>query len=211
MAVAHARWSKRVRTHAGKVLFSRSAQEKKLGRIVDPRLCGDDEHHDAARLCRSGTAQKGAGLAGLAGPPARPGTSQDFRSMGLVHRLHRAISSPASGLGNDDSSPDQEGDRRRALPVEIWTRFMKRRPFRAWRVAAPARALGRAIHSPRRLPTANVPMAAGAHRHPKVAEPGFRPVPIERAVSMAGSSTGCSGGADWGGRVLRSVRSRNAA
>jgi penicillin-binding protein 1A len=160
----------RVRTHAGKVLFSRSAQ--KLGRIVDPRYVAMMNTMMRETL-QIGTAQK----AQLAGWPAagKTGTSQDFRDAWFIGYTGHLVT--GVWLGNDDSSPTRKATGG-GLPVEIWTRFMKS-AHQGVAVAALPGLGGPSFASA--LPTANVPMPPA----PIVTQgggSGVRPVPIERGL-----------------------------
>jgi penicillin-binding protein 1A len=107
----------RVRNHAGKVLFARSAQS--LGRIVEPRYVAMMNTMMRETLL-IGTAQK----AQLPGWPAagKTGTSQDFRDAWFIGYTGHLVT--GVWLGNDDSSPTKKATGG-GLPVEIWTRFMK--------------------------------------------------------------------------------------
>src|SRR5512132_789720 len=107
----------RVRTHAGKVLFSRTAQ--KLGRIVAPRYVAIMNAMLRETL-QLGTAQK----AQLAGWPAagKTGTSQDFRDAWFIGYTGHLVA--GVWVGNDDSSPTKKATAG-SLPVEIWSRFMR--------------------------------------------------------------------------------------
>src|SRR2546429_2102002 len=107
----------RVRTHAGKILFARTPQT--LGRIVEPRYVGMMNAMMRETLI-SGTAQK----AQLPGWPAagKTGTSQDFRDAWFIGYTGHLVT--GVWLGNDDSSPTKKATGG-ALPVDIWSRFMK--------------------------------------------------------------------------------------
>jgi penicillin-binding protein 1A len=160
----------RVRTHAGKVLFSRTAQ--KLGRIVDPRYVAMMNAMMRETL-QIGTAQK----AQLAGWPAagKTGTSQDFRDAWFIGYTGHLVT--GVWLGNDDSSPTRKATGG-GLPVEIWTRFMKT-AHQGVAVAALPGLGGPSFASA--LPAANVPLPPA----PIVAQgggSGVRPAPIERGL-----------------------------
>ena len=107
----------RVRTRAGKILFTHVPQ--KLGRIIEP-------HHVAMMNAMmretlvSGTAQR-AQLPGWAAA-GKTGTSQDFRDAWFVGYTGHLVT--GVWLGNDDSSPTKKATGG-ALPVDIWSRFMK--------------------------------------------------------------------------------------
>jgi penicillin-binding protein 1A len=107
----------RVRTHAGKVLYSRDQQN--LGRIVEPRYVAMMNGMMRETLL-IGTAQK----AQVPGWPAagKTGTSQDFRDAWFIGYTAHLVT--GVWLGNDDSSPTKKATGG-GLPVEIWTRFMK--------------------------------------------------------------------------------------
>jgi penicillin-binding protein 1A len=160
----------RVRTHAGKVLFSRSAQ--KLGRIVDPRYVAMMNTMMRETL-QIGTAQK----AQLAGWPVagKTGTSQDFRDAWFIGYTGHLVT--GVWLGNDDSSPTRKATGG-GLPVEIWTRFMKS-AHQGVAIAALPGLGGPSFASA--LPTANVPMPPA----PIITQgggSGVRPAPIERGL-----------------------------
>ncbi len=107
----------RVRSSAGKVLFSRSSQE--LGRIIEARYVAMMNAMMRETLT-IGTAQK----AQLAGWPAagKTGTSQDFRDAWFIGYTAHLVT--GVWLGNDDSSPTRKATGG-GLPVEIWSRVMK--------------------------------------------------------------------------------------
>ena len=96
----------RVRTHAGKMLYTRAAQ--KLGRIIDPRYVAMMNAMMRETL-QIGTAQK-AQLAGLAG--RRQDRHQPGFPRCLVHRLHRPPRHRRLARQRRFLA-DQEGDRRR--------------------------------------------------------------------------------------------------
>ena len=160
----------RVRTHAGKVLYARTAQ--KLGRIIDPRYVAMMNTMMRETL-QIGTAQK----AQLAGWPAagKTGTSQDFRDAWFIGYTGHLVT--GVWLGNDDSSPTKKATGG-GLPVEIWTRFMK------------SRASGRAGRGPAGLGRAIIRLGAAAANVPMPPAPivaqgggsGVRPAPIERGL-----------------------------
>ena len=146
----------RVRTHGGKVLFSRTAQ--KLGRIVDPRYVAMMNTMMRETL-QIGTAQK-AQLRGLAG--RRQDRHQPGFPRCLVHRLyrpsrHRRLARQRRLL------PDQEGDRGRPAGGDLDPLHEDRPSGRGGRGPA---GLGRAII---RLGAAGGERsdAAGAHRRPR--------------------------------------------
>jgi penicillin-binding protein 1A len=107
----------RVRTTAGKALYTRSNQS--FGRIIEPRYVAMMNQMMRETL-RSGTA-KAAQLPGwpVAG---KTGTSQDFRDAWFIGYTAQLVT--GVWLGNDDSSPTKKATGG-GLPVEIWSRFMK--------------------------------------------------------------------------------------
>jgi penicillin-binding protein 1A len=107
----------RVRTPAGKVLFSRAAQN--LGRIVEPRHVGMMNTMMRETLL-IGTAQK-AQLPGWQAA-GKTGTSQEFRDAWFIGYTGHLVT--GVWLGNDDSSPTKKATGG-GLPVEIWSRVMK--------------------------------------------------------------------------------------
>ena len=107
----------RVRTRAGKILFMHAPQ--KLGRIIEPRHVAMMNAMMRETLV-SGTAQR-AQLPGWAAA-GKTGTSQDFRDAWFVGYTGHLVT--GVWLGNDDSSPTKKATGG-ALPVDIWSRFMK--------------------------------------------------------------------------------------
>ena len=107
----------RVRTRAGKILFTHAPQ--KLGRIIEPRHVAMMNAMMRETLV-SGTAQR-AQLPGWAAA-GKTGTSQDFRDAWFVGYTGHLVT--GVWLGNDDSSPTKKATGG-ALPVDIWSRFMK--------------------------------------------------------------------------------------
>ena len=107
----------RVRTRAGKILFTHAPQ--KLGRIIEPRHIAMMNAMMRETLV-SGTAQR-AQLPGWAAA-GKTGTSQDFRDAWFVGYTGHLVT--GVWLGNDDSSPTKKATGG-ALPVDIWSRFMK--------------------------------------------------------------------------------------
>src|SRR5262245_3361320 len=107
----------RVRTPAGKVLFTRA--EQNFGRIIEPRYVGMMNAMMRETLT-IGTAQK----AQLSGWPAagKTGTSQDFRDAWFIGYTAHLVT--GVWLGNDDSSPTKKATGG-GMPVEIWARVMK--------------------------------------------------------------------------------------
>jgi penicillin-binding protein 1A len=107
----------RVRTTAGKTLYTRTAPN--FGRIIDARYVGmmNAMMHETLT---SGTAHS----AQLAGWPAagKTGTSQDFRDAWFIGYTGHLVT--GIWLGNDDSSPTKKATGG-GLPVEIWSHFMK--------------------------------------------------------------------------------------
>ena len=107
----------RVRTRAGKILFTHAPQ--KLGRIIEPRHIAMMNAMMRETLV-SGTAQR-AQLPGWAAA-GKTGTSQDFRDAWFVGYTGHLVT--GVWIGNDDSSPTKKATGG-ALPVDIWSRFMK--------------------------------------------------------------------------------------
>jgi penicillin-binding protein 1A len=107
----------RVRTHNGKVLYSRAPQN--FGRIVEPRYVAMLNAMMRETLT-IGTAQK-AQVPGWQAA-GKTGTSQDFRDAWFIGYTSRLIT--GVWLGNDDSSPTKKMTGG-GLPVEIWTRLMR--------------------------------------------------------------------------------------
>src|SRR5438876_3599232 len=107
----------RVRNHASKILFTHAPQ--KLGRIIEPRHIAMMNAMMRETLV-SGTAQR-AQLPGWAAA-GKTGTSQDFRDAWFVGYTGHLVT--GVWLGNDDSSPTKKATGG-ALPVDIWSRFMK--------------------------------------------------------------------------------------
>jgi penicillin-binding protein 1A len=107
----------RVRTHSGKVLYSRATAN--LGRIVEPRYVAMMNAMMRETLT-IGTAQK-AQVPGWSAA-GKTGTSQDFRDAWFIGYTSHLVT--GVWLGNDDSSPTKKATGG-GLPVEIWTRFMR--------------------------------------------------------------------------------------
>ena len=107
----------RIRTAHGKTLYARNAPP--LGRVVDPRYVAMMNAMMRETLI-SGTARK----ADLPGWPAagKTGTSQDFRDAWFVGYTSKLVT--GVWFGNDDASPTRKATGG-ALPVEVWSRFMK--------------------------------------------------------------------------------------
>jgi penicillin-binding protein 1A len=107
----------RVRTPAGKVLFTRKPQS--LGRVVEPRQVAMMNAMMRETII-SGTAQK----AQVLGWPAagKTGTSQDFRDAWFVGYTSHLVA--GVWIGNDDSSPMKKATGG-GLPVDIWSRLMR--------------------------------------------------------------------------------------
>jgi penicillin-binding protein 1A len=107
----------RVRTTAGKTLYLRRSDE--LGRIIEARHVAQMNAMMRETL-RIGTAKQ-AQI-----PPwqaaGKTGTSQDFRDAWFVGYTAHLVT--GVWLGNDDSSPTKKATGG-ALPVDIWSRFMK--------------------------------------------------------------------------------------
>jgi penicillin-binding protein 1A len=107
----------RVRTAAGKTLYTRSAPN--FGRVVDARYVGmmNGMMHETLT---TGTAHS-AQLAGWQAA-GKTGTSQDYRDAWFVGYTGHLVT--GVWLGNDDSSPTRKATGG-GLPVEIWSHFMK--------------------------------------------------------------------------------------
>src|SRR5262249_7014703 len=107
----------RVRTPAGKVLYTRKPQD--LGRTVGPRYAPMMNARMRETIV-SGTARNAQLRTGPAA--GKTGTSQDFRDawfLGYTAHLVAGV-----WIGNDDSSPMKKATGG-GLPVEIWSRLMK--------------------------------------------------------------------------------------
>jgi penicillin-binding protein 1A len=137
----------RVRTLRGKTLYSRPTPT--LGRVIDPRYVAMMNTMMRETLT-SGTARK----ADLPGWPAagKTGTSQDFRDAWFIGYTSQLVT--GVWFGNDDSSPTRHATGG-ALPVEVWSRFMK------------------AAHQG--VPVSNLPL--GSSGVASLAEPGLSPAP----------------------------------
>jgi penicillin-binding protein 1A len=107
----------RVRTVAGKPLYTRSTQG--FGRVIEPRYVAMMNQMMRETL-RTGTA-KAAQLPGWSAA-GKTGTSQDFRDAWFVGYTAQLVT--GVWLGNDDSSPTKKATGG-GLPVEIWSRFMR--------------------------------------------------------------------------------------
>ena len=107
----------RVRNHAGKILYSRAAQN--FGRIIEPRYVAMMNAMMRETLTM-GTAQK-AQLPGWTAA-GKTGTSQDFRDAWFIGYTSHLVT--GVWIGNDDSSPTRKATGG-GLPVEIWSRVMK--------------------------------------------------------------------------------------
>jgi len=107
----------RVRTLRGKTIYSRATPT--LGRVIDPRYVAMMNTMMRETLI-SGTARK----ADLPGWPAagKTGTSQDFRDAWFIGYTSQLVT--GVWFGNDDSTPTRHATGG-ALPVEVWSRFMK--------------------------------------------------------------------------------------
>jgi penicillin-binding protein 1A len=107
----------RVRTLRGKTLYARPRPT--LGRVIDPRAVAMMNTMMRETIV-SGTARK----ADLPGWPAagKTGTSQDFRDAWFIGYTSQLVT--GVWFGNDDSSPTRHATGG-ALPVEVWSRFMK--------------------------------------------------------------------------------------
>jgi penicillin-binding protein 1A len=107
----------RVRTVAGKTLYTRSAPN--FGRVIDARYVGmmNGMMHETLT---SGTAHS-AQLTGWQAA-GKTGTSQDYRDAWFIGYTGHLVT--GVWLGNDDSSPTRKATGG-GLPVEIWSHFMK--------------------------------------------------------------------------------------
>jgi penicillin-binding protein 1A len=143
----------RVRTLRGKTLYSRPTPT--LGRVIDPRYVAMMNTMMRETLA-SGTARK----ADLPGWPAagKTGTSQDFRDAWFIGYTSQLVT--GVWFGNDDSSPTRHATGG-ALPVEVWSRFMKAAHQGVPVSSLPAATGGLAslAESPSGLPPAPVPPA----------------------------------------------------
>ena len=154
---------------------------RRLGRIVDGRYVAMMNAMMQETLV-TGTAHAAALPDRQAA--GKTGTSQDFRDAWFVG--YTSHSSPGVWLGNDDSSPDQEGDRRRHAGRDL-------EPFNAR--GTPGRRAGRAAWTGRRR-------ADGERRpcHPPPSRARLLPTAARHRTkspaSIPGCSTACSGGAD---------------
>jgi penicillin-binding protein 1A len=107
----------RVRTLRGKTIYSRPTPT--LGRVIDPRYVAMMNTMMRETVI-SGTARK-ADLPGWAAA-GKTGTSQDFRDAWFIGYTSQFVT--GVWFGNDDSSPTRHATGG-ALPVEVWSRFMK--------------------------------------------------------------------------------------
>ena len=107
----------KIRTHQGKVLYRRAAQEP--GQVIDPRHVAMMNTMMQETLL-SGTARK-AELPGWQAA-GKTGTSQDFRDAWFIGYTANLVT--GVWLGNDDNSPTRKTTGG-GLPVEVWTRFMR--------------------------------------------------------------------------------------
>jgi penicillin-binding protein 1A len=107
----------RITAGNGKVLYVRN--EQPLGRIIEARYVAMMNEMMAQTLT-IGTAHKAA----LPGWPAagKTGTSQDFRDAWFIGYTSHLVT--VVWLGNDDGTPTKKVTGG-ALPVEIWSRFMR--------------------------------------------------------------------------------------
>jgi len=178
----------RVRTPAGKVLFSRAAQS--FGRIVEPRHVGMMNAMMRETLL-IGTAQK-AQLPGWTAA-GKTGTSQDFRDAWFIGYTGHLVT--GVWLGNDDSSPTKRATGG-GLPVEIWSRVMKAGHQGVAVAALPGLASGPSLASilapwSNSTPTGSLPTANAAPPPPPLPPPvtigqgrgqTVRPAPIDRGL-----------------------------
>ena len=124
-----------------KLLYAR--QPDQLGQVIEPRHVAMMNTMMQETLL-SGTARKAEIPGWMAA--GKTGTSQDFRDAWFIGYTANLVT--GVWLGNDDNSPTKKATGG-GLPVEVWTRFMRRR-IRAcrWRAAELAA---------RRLPVEPVP------------------------------------------------------
>ncbi len=165
----------RVRTHGGKVLYSRAPQN--FGRIVEPGHVAMMNAMMRETLL-SGTAQK----AQLPGWPAagKTGTSQDFRDAWFIGYTGRLIT--GVWLGNDDSSPTKKATGG-GLPVEIWTRLMRTAHHGVPVAGLPGLTGGSSLASVLSPASAPTPSAGvPAPPAPASSGQGGRPAPIDRSI-----------------------------
>ena len=129
-----------------------------------------------------GTARK----ADLPGWPAagKTGTSQDYRDAWFIGYTGHLVDHPASWLnGNDDSTPSQEGDRRRQpAGGDLGAGFMK--TAHQWRAGGSSLPGGRQRAADRE-PVASSARAMAAKRPDR---PAFRSRAIRRGRSQSASA-----------------------
>jgi penicillin-binding protein 1A len=143
----------RVRTLRGKTIYSRPTPT--LGRVIDPRYVAMMNTMMRETVI-SGTARK-ADLPGWAAA-GKTGTSQDFRDAWFIGYTSQFVT--GVWFGNDDSSPTRHATGG-ALPVEVWSRFMKAAHQGAPVAGLPLGNGGLAslAESPSGLPAAPIPPA----------------------------------------------------
>ncbi|MGN6285001.1 MAG: transglycosylase domain-containing protein [Afipia sp.] len=107
----------RIRTPAGKVLYSRPPDP--AAQVIDLRYVGMMNTMMHETLV-TGTARK-ADIPGWSAA-GKTGTSQDFRDAWFIGYTTHLVT--GVWLGNDDNSPTHKATGG-GLPVEVWTRFMK--------------------------------------------------------------------------------------
>src|SRR6202166_770546 len=107
----------KIRTSQGKVLYARPADQ--LGQVIEPRHVAMMNTMMQETLL-SGTARKAEIPGWIAA--GKTGTSQDFRDAWFIGYTANLVT--GVWLGNDDNSPTKKATGG-ALPVEVWTRFMR--------------------------------------------------------------------------------------
>jgi penicillin-binding protein 1A len=107
----------KIRTTEGKVLYAR--QPDQLGQVIEPRNVAMMNTMMQETLL-SGTAHK-AELPGWIAA-GKTGTSQDFRDAWFIGYTAHLVT--GVWLGNDDGAPTKKVTGG-ALPVDIWSRFMR--------------------------------------------------------------------------------------
>jgi penicillin-binding protein 1A len=166
--------------HGGKALYTRKGAT--LGRIIDPRYVAM-MNQMMRETVASGTARR-AELPGWA-VAGKTGTSQDFRDAWFIGYTSQLVA--GVWLGNDDNTPTRKitGG---ALPVEVWSQFMKA----AHRGRAPAEVPGMIAGLPAvpglgALNGAPAGAPAGGVATPPVAIPGGRGgAPVRPASAQGG-------------------------
>ena len=117
----------KIRTNEGKLLYAR--QPDQLSQVIEPQHVAMMNRMMQETLL-SGTARKAEIPGWMAA--GKTGTSQDFRDAWFIGYTANLVT--GVWLGNDDNSPTKKATGG-GLPVEVWTRFMRRR-IRALPVAS---------------------------------------------------------------------------